>query len=228
MKNTELYKRQQTLNLTIPNNVLILGVGGIGSWAALCMALIGTPKITIIDADVVEEHNLNRTPFKSMHIGIDKVFAVADLITERRSDCEVIPLNVPFEVSGINPSGYDIVIDCTDTFACKDALVANDYTGKYIKLGYDGLSFTFDRSINSEVWGDAEGYRIVPSYAGSVLLINALLINAIATDYDIPSFSSDVKTILDKTMIPDVVKIDPVVCIEKTEDIVVATHEIEK
>lgn len=218
--NEELYKRQQKLKLTIPNNILILGVGGIGSWAALCMALIGCPKITIVDADIIEEHNLNRTPFKNMHIGMNKVFAVSDLIVERRSDCEVIPINVPFEVSGINPADYDIVIDCTDTFACKNALVANEYTGKYIKLGYDGLSFTFDRSIKSEVWGDVEGYRIVPSYAGSVLLINALLINAIATDYEIPSFSSDVKTVLDKTMIPDVAKIDSMIHIEKDTELV--------
>jgi tRNA A37 threonylcarbamoyladenosine dehydratase len=49
----QLYARQHVLNVTPPEQVVIVGCGGVGTWAALFLALAGTPKIVLIDSDVV-------------------------------------------------------------------------------------------------------------------------------------------------------------------------------
>ena len=40
--------------------VIIFGIGGVGSWTAECLARSGVGTLTIVDADVVAESNINR------------------------------------------------------------------------------------------------------------------------------------------------------------------------
>lgn len=56
--------------------ILLLGVGGIGSWVAFCLSRIGCD-YTIYDMDVVEAHNLGGQMYSMEHIGMSKTQAIS-------------------------------------------------------------------------------------------------------------------------------------------------------
>lgn len=58
--------------------VTLVGVGGIGSPTALALAKLGIPKLTLIDPDTVEEHNLPNQMHLRETIGQPKVYAMAE------------------------------------------------------------------------------------------------------------------------------------------------------
>jgi molybdopterin/thiamine biosynthesis adenylyltransferase len=61
--------------------VLVLGVGGLGSWAALSLACCGVGELTVVDGDAVELSNLNRQIlFAASDVGRPKVHAAADAL----------------------------------------------------------------------------------------------------------------------------------------------------
>jgi hypothetical protein len=80
---TEKYLRQLDLAnpLKFKHPVSILGVGAIGSAAAIAVAKLGCPKgITLVDFDRFERHNVsNQLCFEEKHLGLSKAVAVGDL-----------------------------------------------------------------------------------------------------------------------------------------------------
>src|ERR1051325_6899332 len=93
-----LYDRQEDITDNYSTDTaMVIGAGGIGSWVALDLALIGLGAIIIIDHDKVELTNLNRTLFKLSDVGRFKSEAVKDLINERRQDCIVITIHEYFK-----------------------------------------------------------------------------------------------------------------------------------
>jgi len=173
----DLYNRQAKLNLNIPQKVTVIGCGGIGSWVALNMALIGVRKIILIDPDTIEIHNLNRTPFTLAHIDLPKVEALAELIFERRDDCEVLPIQKrledlnELEIEEIKDS--DFIIDCRDRLA----EIPFEHNAKVVKLGYDGFMATIHLNPSTDlVLGEGnQGYEIIPSWLGTPQLLAALI-----------------------------------------------------
>jgi len=137
----EIYKRQEGMELTIPQSITIIGCGGVGSWVALNIAMIGIKKLYLYDMDIVEASNLNRTPYKIKQIGKKKVIALKELIFERRNDCEVISNAKEFDTPEL---ASELYIDCSDN------VIKSVPT---IKVGYDGKSFTINTTKNKNVWG---------------------------------------------------------------------------
>ncbi len=163
----QIYLRQKDLTITVPNSVTVIGLGGVGSWTALNMALIGTKEIHLIDHDIIEPHNLNRTPFKLSQINMSKVEATAELIYERRDDINIhtYPKKfeelTEFELEEIKKT--DIVIDCRDSIEPlpKDIQRKTKITG-----GYDGFSVTIHVNPKyNDIFGDEPvRYTVTPSY----------------------------------------------------------------
>ncbi len=94
----DVLNRQKDLKLREIESVAIIGVGGVGSWVAGFLALSGVTKIAIIDNDVVEASNLNRT-FYTLQDAQDarpKVQAVAEWIMARR-ECDITPVKINYE-----------------------------------------------------------------------------------------------------------------------------------
>ncbi|MFA4798684.1 ThiF family adenylyltransferase [Pyrococcus kukulkanii] len=171
MVELDIYNRQKDLELEVPKSVAVIGVGGVGSWVAVNLALVGVKKIVLVDHDIIEPHNLNRTLFKLEHIGLPKVEAVADLILERREDVQVIP--IPKKVEQLNNKemklvkSAEIIVDGRDSI---DPLPEELQKKNIITGGYDGTSITiFFHPAKKErtAWGDADEpirYTITPSY----------------------------------------------------------------
>ena len=160
-----VYLRQEELDLNIPTSAAIIGIGGVGSWVAFNLALTGVRKIILIDHDKIDEHNLNRTPFRKIDIGNFKVRSMMELIIERRPWCNVIPL--PKKIEDVDLSlleNIEVIADCRD--------ISNhlpEEITKKVKIlgGYDGYSVTIHVNPDYDsIWGKGQPvrYRIVPSW----------------------------------------------------------------
>jgi len=165
MNNTIMYDRQESLDLKEYDKILVIGAGGIGSWVVMNLSLSGCVKeVHVCDSDVIEESNLNRTPFARHHIGMSKVWAIRDLVSERRHDVVVVPMNGIAQSLDIDIGSYDVIIDCSDGLMVKEWIISHEFVSPYMKLGYDGWSVTIDGS-KVMPWDEGDtGYRTVPSF----------------------------------------------------------------
>ncbi|HEY6779676.1 MAG TPA: TOMM precursor leader peptide-binding protein [Thermoleophilaceae bacterium] len=72
------------------SRVVVIGVGGLGSWVALSLACTGIGRLDLVDADVVELGNLNRQVlFREADLGRPKVAAAADSLRAFNTDVEL-------------------------------------------------------------------------------------------------------------------------------------------
>lgn len=162
--NNNLYERQKSIKLFLPPIVTVIGVGGVGSWVAMNVALVGVKKLYLFDSDYIDCHNLNRTLFRIQDIGKYKVSAMAELIYERREDVEVCPITSKIEDAGedFDEVKDSLLIDCRDT-------VSPPIKGKTLIMGgYDGDNITLHFNPRYEsifgVTQEAATYSITPSY----------------------------------------------------------------
>ncbi|MFA8298876.1 MAG: ThiF family adenylyltransferase [Hyphomicrobiales bacterium] len=129
---TNLLVGDENLNKLSSAHVLIAGLGGVGAYAAELIARSGVGEMTIIDADVVSESNINRQ-LPALHSTIGQY--KADLLSDRIKDVNPdIKLNVVKEfLKGDNIAEllekhkYDYVVDAIDTLAPKVFLLYEAY-----------------------------------------------------------------------------------------------------
>lgn len=110
-------------------HAVIVGIGGVGSWAAESLARSGVGRITLIDMDVVAVSNLNRQAHATfMNIGRNKVDAMSERILSFAPDCRVNLIDdfvSTDNVTTIIPTDATFVIDAIDKVNAKAALVAH-------------------------------------------------------------------------------------------------------
>ncbi len=72
-------------------HVVVVGIGGVGSWAVEALARSGVGRLTLIDLDHVAESNINRQihALDSDTVGQAKVLAMRDRIAQINPDCVV-------------------------------------------------------------------------------------------------------------------------------------------
>lgn len=110
-------------------HVVVVGVGGVGSWTVEALARSGVGRLTLIDLDNVSESNINR----QIHalddtVGMAKVEAMRQRIAHINPECVVTciedfvdPGNWP---SILNGAEVDAVIDACDQIKAKTAMAA--------------------------------------------------------------------------------------------------------
>jgi molybdopterin/thiamine biosynthesis adenylyltransferase len=104
------------------SHVLIAGVGGLGSPAAIYLACAGVGKLTIIDSDVVELSNLNRQILHGEEdIGEQKVVSAARKLARLNSTVAVNPVAARITAESLPTllPGVDVVVDCLDNMATR-------------------------------------------------------------------------------------------------------------
>ena len=108
-------------------HVAIVGIGGVGSWAAEALARQGVGALTLIDLDHIAESNINRQVHAlSDTLGQEKVVAMAQRIRGINPDCRLTAVDdflTPENASAVLPASIDMVIDCTDQMSAKVAMV---------------------------------------------------------------------------------------------------------
>jgi bacteriocin biosynthesis cyclodehydratase domain-containing protein len=99
-------------------HVVVLGVGGLGSWTAISLACCGVGELTLVDGDVVELSNLNRQIlFGPGDIGRPKATIAAAAIERFNPGIRVEPvvrtLGTPGEIAAA-VRGSSLVVDAAD------------------------------------------------------------------------------------------------------------------
>jgi molybdopterin-synthase adenylyltransferase len=105
--------------------VLIIGLGGLGSPVAQYLAASGIGRLVLVDFDQVELSNLQRQVIHNERsIGMDKVTSAAQTINLMNSDCVVQAINRSLSESELAEAvgRADVVVDCTDNFSTRVAI----------------------------------------------------------------------------------------------------------
>ena len=111
--------------LTIMKNstVAVLGIGGVGSFAAEALARSGVGRLILIDKDDVDITNINRQLIALLStVGRPKVEIMTERIKDINPDCEVIPLKIFYTedtYEEIFSHKLDFVVDASDTIVYK-------------------------------------------------------------------------------------------------------------
>ena len=123
----ELLFKKEGLEKLKNANILIVGVGGVGSFAAEFIARAGVGKITIVDGDVVDITNINRQlPALHSTVGKPKIEVVGDRLLDINPDLELTKINEflsPKRAFEIVTDQYDYVLDCIDSVTPKLNLI---------------------------------------------------------------------------------------------------------
>ena len=103
--------------------VLVVGVGGVGSWCAEALVRTGLGAITLMDDDLVAESNVNRQcPATSLTVGEPKTEAMKRRLLAINPQCAVEARQERFErFDGLD--GFDLVVDAIDSVGCKAELI---------------------------------------------------------------------------------------------------------
>ena len=123
----ELLFKKEGLDKLKNANVLIVGVGGVGSFAAEFIARAGVGKMTIVDGDVVDITNINRQlPALHSTVGMLKIDVVGDRLMDINPELELIRVQEflsPERAFEIVTDQYDYVLDCIDSVTPKLNLI---------------------------------------------------------------------------------------------------------
>ncbi|WP_422123085.1 ThiF family adenylyltransferase [Planococcus sp. X10-3] len=119
----ELAVGKEGIEMLKDSTVAILGVGGVGSFAAEACARSGVGRIILVDKDNVDITNVNRQLVANLStIGQSKSAVMKNRIADINVDCEVIDMHMFYtedtfeEFFSYNP---DYVIDASDTMVYK-------------------------------------------------------------------------------------------------------------
>lgn len=115
-------------------HVMIVGVGGVGAYAAEMVARTGVGHITLIDGDNVAESNLNRQlPALVSTIGMAKAEVMKQRIADINPDCNVDAIKAFIgadDIESFIADRPDFVIDAIDSISPKVALLEYCYRNK--------------------------------------------------------------------------------------------------
>jgi sulfur-carrier protein adenylyltransferase/sulfurtransferase len=118
----------------LDSKILLIGAGGLGSPASLYLAAAGVGRIGIVDADVVDESNLQRQIVHSTErLGESKVDSAKRTIEALNPDVQVVAYKERLtseNVERILADGWDVIVDGADNFPTRylvnDASVWHD------------------------------------------------------------------------------------------------------
>ncbi len=126
---TELLLGEEKLNILRNAHVLVVGLGGVGAYAAEMIARAGVGHMTIADADTVGETNINRQ-LLALHstIGRHKSEVMAERLRDINPniDLHIVTDYIRDEKTYtlLDAAHYDYAVDCIDTLSPKVNLIA--------------------------------------------------------------------------------------------------------
>lgn len=123
----ELLFRPEGLEKLTNANVMVVGLGGVGSFAAEFLARAGVGKMTIVDGDVVDITNVNRQlPALHSTVGRPKVEIVGDRLMDINPELQLTRLEEflsPERAFELISKDYNYVLDCIDSLTPKLNLI---------------------------------------------------------------------------------------------------------
>ena len=150
---------QEDFNKLQDAKIILLGVGGVGSFCLDCLYRSGVKKITIVDFDTYDKSNQNRQMWSELHEGETKVEA----LKKHYPELEIINRRIDEEwVQEFNFESYDLVLDAIDDRNAKLA-VAQKCHKKLISSFGSAKRLDPTKVQVSDIWksyGDKFGAKI--------------------------------------------------------------------
>ena len=128
LERTSLLLGDEKLNKLQNANVLVVGLGGVGAYAAEMIARAGVGRMTIADADVVSESNINRQLI-ALHstVGRHKTEVMAERLRDINPNIEltIVSRYIKDDETDalLDSDKFDYVVDAIDTLSPKLALI---------------------------------------------------------------------------------------------------------
>ena len=124
---TEMLIGKENLERLKESHVAVFGIGGVGSYTTEALTRAGIGQLTLIDADTVNESNINRQLIATVNtVGLKKVEVAKSRILEINPDAKVnvYPIFFDDETMGeIDFTGIDYIVDAIDSVKSKIALI---------------------------------------------------------------------------------------------------------
>ncbi len=123
LERTELLIKKEGIEKLAKSHVIVIGMGGVGSFAAEFIARAGVGKMTIVDGDVVDTTNRNRQLHAlASTVGQPKVELMANRIKDINPAINLIAINefiTPEGALKLLENDYDYVVECIDSLTPK-------------------------------------------------------------------------------------------------------------
>ncbi|GMV23558.1 MAG: molybdenum cofactor biosynthesis protein MoeB [Acidimicrobiia bacterium] len=140
--------------------VLLVGLGGLGSPAALYLAAAGVGTLGLVDYDIVDATNLHRQVIHGTpDVGRSKLQSAAERLTAINPDVRLELHDEAFDASNARRlvEAYDIVLDGTDNFPTR--YLVNDVCVMTRTPNVYGSIFRFEGQASVFAVGDGPCYR---------------------------------------------------------------------
>ena len=124
---TEMIVGAPALDKLRRSHVAVFGLGGVGSYAAECLARSGVGTLTLVDQDTVSVSNINRQlcALRST-VGRYKAEVMASRVKDIDPDITVYPLCATYDAAhreDFFTRRFDYIVDCIDLVSCKLDLI---------------------------------------------------------------------------------------------------------
>ena len=124
---TEMILGEAALQKLADSHVAVIGLGGVGSYAAETLARAGVGKLTLLDQDTISVSNINRQLY-ALHstVGKAKAEVAAQRCLDINPDLTVHPLIMTYDAAHREEffsARYDYIVDAIDLVSCKLDLI---------------------------------------------------------------------------------------------------------
>ena len=118
---------EESFNHYEHSHVMVIGIGGVGSWAVEALARTGLGELTLVDMDVIAASNINRQlPAITTTLGHEKIEVMAErcrAINPRIKINLIDDYLTPDNIQDVLANTPDLILDCIDDVKAKFALM---------------------------------------------------------------------------------------------------------
>ena len=145
---TELLVGTDVMDSIAEKRVIVLGVGGVGSWCAECLVRSGVRRLTIVDSDRVCVTNINRQLMATTRtVGQVKVEALKTRLLDINPKADITALQMIFNeenADSFHLDEYDYIIDAIDSLKDKAMLMLKACQTKAVFFSSMGAALKMD------------------------------------------------------------------------------------
>ena len=145
---SELIMGKEGIQRLKDSNVLVVGLGGVGAYAAEMICRAGVGKMTIVDGDTIHPSNRNRQlPALISTNGMAKAEIMGTRLKDINPDVDLIVIQEYIKddrMIEILDAGYDYVVDAIDTLSPKIFLIYHSVQKKLPLVSSMGAGGKFD------------------------------------------------------------------------------------
>jgi tRNA threonylcarbamoyladenosine dehydratase len=151
LERTELILGEKGLYRLKSSNVLVVGLGGVGAYAAEMICRAGVGRMTIVDGDLIAASNRNRQlPALRSTEGLPKAEVLGKRFIDINPEIELTVIQEFIRdkrMTDVLDAGFDYVVDAIDTLSPKIFLIYHSIQRNYPVVSSMGAGGKFDPTM---------------------------------------------------------------------------------